>query len=91
MFWLWGAQCFVIQVLGFCFEVWFSAFLFNTVEPLISQLNGAKQKRRLGKGKGSGYGGMGVWSVRTSPDKDNFKHVLILMGACCDRVPSMLT
>ena len=41
------------------FEVWFSAFLFNTVEPLISQINGTKQKRRLGKGKGEWIWGDG--------------------------------
>ena len=81
----------MIQVVRFGFDVWFSAFLFNTVEPLISQINGTKQKRRLGKGKGEWIWGMGVWSVPTSPDKNNFKHVLILMGACCDRVSSMLT
>ena len=34
------------------FEFWFFAFLVNTVEPFISQINGTKQTRRLGKGKG---------------------------------------
>ena len=59
MFWLWIAQCFVIQVLRFGFDVWFSAFLFNIVEPLISQINGTKQKRRLGKGNGEWIWGDG--------------------------------